>query len=109
VHQRNKIKNLGLNAYFRPEEIIVSGEEGIAKPDEGIFHLAEKRFRITPTKTWYIGDSYSNDIVGASKVGWNSIWFQTSNEKVEKNIATKTVSSMLELKYLLIDMINYGH
>ncbi|MCF3943016.1 HAD family hydrolase [Oceanobacillus alkalisoli] len=96
-HQRNKIKNLGLETYFTPEKIFVSGEEGIAKPDKGIFQLAEERFQLDKATTWYIGDSYPNDIIGAREAGWNSIWFNPRNEKREDNIATSTVSSTPEL------------
>ncbi|WP_229782733.1 HAD family hydrolase [Oceanobacillus indicireducens] len=96
-HQRKKIRNLGLEKYFSPEKIFVSGEEGIAKPDKGIFELAENRFQLNKATTWYIGDSYSNDIIGAREAGWNSIWFNPRNEKCEKNIATSTVSSTSEL------------
>ncbi|MEL3958971.1 HAD family hydrolase [Caldifermentibacillus hisashii] len=105
--QRNKINNLRLNKYFSPEQIIVSEEENIAKPDIGIFRLAESRFKLDRTKTWFIGDSYVNDIVGAANAGWNTIWFNRNykikNEKTNL-LKTKTVFSSLELKDYLFDM-----
>ena len=61
-HQRTKIKNLGLDPYFKLEQILVSGEEGIAKPDVRIFRQAEERFYFHKNNAWYIGDSYHNDI-----------------------------------------------
>ena len=106
LHQRNKIRNLNLEKYFATEEIVVSGEEGIAKPDKGIFHLAEERFQLDKATTWYIGDSYSNDIIGAREAGWNSIWFNPRIEKREDNIATSTVSSTPELFDLIKRMFD---
>ncbi len=103
-HQRNKIENLGLEQYFAPEQIIVSGEEGITKPDAGIFRLAENRFHIDKSKTWYVGDSYPNDIIGATNIGWNSIWFNPKQEMKEDNNATRTVSSTMELYELFIEL-----
>jgi putative hydrolase of the HAD superfamily len=103
-HQRNKIRNLGLELYFTPEQIIVSGEEGITKPDKGIFKLAEDRFHIDKSKTWYVGDSYPNDVIGAVNIGWNSIWFNPNLEINEENNATRTVSSTMELYELFVDL-----
>lgn len=105
-HQRRKLKNLGLDTYFKPEQIIVSGEEGVAKPDERLFLLVEERFHINKSKTWYVGDSYANDILGAKKVGWNTVWFNVHEEIIENNIATKTVYSTLEMEQILVDLID---
>ncbi|MBS4207064.1 HAD family hydrolase [Bacillus sp. FJAT-50079] len=99
AHQRNKIKNLGLDLYFTPDQIIVSGEEGIAKPNTEIFKLTESKFQFDKAYAWFIGDSYDNDIVGASKAGWHSIWL--AKQKLENhstNLSTYTVSSTTELK-----------
>jgi len=106
AHQRSKIKSLGLGPYFKHNQIIVSEEEGIVKPDRRIFELAEKRFNFDKKQAWYIGDSYQNDMIGAYNAGWNSIWFhKDSLHKDNPSILpTKTVSSTLELKTLLIDL-----
>ena len=107
ISQRNKVKNLGLSNYFTSKQIIVSEEEGIAKPDIRIFRLAESRFKLDRTKTWFIGDSYVNDIVGAANAGWNTIWFNRNDEiKNGKTnlLNTKTVFSSLELKETLFDI-----
>jgi putative hydrolase of the HAD superfamily len=107
AHQRNKIKNLGLEPYFTPNEVIISDEVGIAKPDRGIFKLAEERFHIDRNHAWYIGDSYSADMMGASNAGWNTIWFN-KNKELDLHpsyLPTKTVSSTSELKEYLFTNI----
>lgn len=105
-HQRNKVNNLGLNDYFNPEEIIVSGEEGVAKPNEQIFKLAENRFSLKKDNTWYVGDDYANDIIGASNVGWHSIWLNTESIERGENIATKIVTSTSQLKQLMHELFH---
>lgn len=73
-HQWRKIEQLQLNKWIREENIIVSGEVGLAKPQPEIFELAEIRMGLTKSKTYYIGDSFQNDIVGAKNAGWQAVW-----------------------------------
>lgn len=104
-NQRNKIKNLGLENYFRKEQVIVSGEEGVAKPDVRIFEVAEKRFPLEKKQTWFIGDSYENDIVGAHHAGWNSIWLkhERNNESMLPQITpTKTFTNTKDLQEFIV-------
>jgi len=96
-HQRNKIKNLGLEKYFQPNHIIVSGEEGVAKPNPKIYHIAEEQFALEKEKTWYVGDNYQFDMVGAKSVGWNTIWLNRNKEKVDSQAADVVVNSTLDL------------
>lgn len=72
--QWNKVKNLHLEAWIPDSRIIVSGDEGVRKPDTGIFKLAEQRFGLDRKDTWFIGDTYATDICGAINAGWKSIW-----------------------------------
>ena len=91
--QRIKVENLGLNRYFTPEEVMVSSEEEAAKPDE----------------TWYVGDSYIHDIVGASNAGWKTVWFNHNNQIADEKSGvqpTKTVTSTYELKKFLLNLID---
>ncbi|MCM3668710.1 HAD family hydrolase [Mesobacillus maritimus] len=105
-NQRKKVKNLGLSCYFKPEEILVSSEEGVAKPDRQIFEIAEQRFRLDKEQTWYIGDSYHHDIVGAASSGWKAIWLNQNNQNpIDSSYQpTKSVSTTLELKEYLMEL-----
>lgn len=75
-HQRAKTETLGMGRFISPEHIIISGEEGVVKPDIRIFRIAEKRLGLDPgtTDIWYVGDSFENDIMGAKQAGWKAIW-----------------------------------
>ena len=73
------ITNFGAEFWdgFRPtapifdlfRDIVVSGKERIAKPDERIFALAAQRFRHDPDKMFFIDDNAAN-IAAARALGW---------------------------------------
>ncbi|MBD2189980.1 HAD family hydrolase [Pseudanabaena mucicola] len=65
---------LGLKSYF--SSITISTESGAAKPDALIFEvaLAKHQLQQTPDLAWHIGDSFSEDYLGASEVGINALW-----------------------------------
>lgn len=80
--QWNKVKQLRLEEWIPRERIIVSGDEGVRKPDPEIFKLAQKRFGLDRRKTWFIGDTYATDISGAIQAGWNSIWLNRRQDEL---------------------------
>lgn len=80
--QWNKVKHLGLVEWIPRGRIIVSGDEGIRKPDPEIFNLAQKRFGLDRKEAWFIGDTYATDISGAIEAGWNSIWFNRRRDEL---------------------------
>jgi len=61
-----------LRRYF--ENIITSAGCGIRKPDERIYRLALDQFNISPEQTAMVGDTPEADILGANRMGINSIW-----------------------------------
>ena len=80
-HQKNKIKQLGLEKWIQKSNMFISSEVGIAKPDVRLFEFVQKQMNLVPSETYYIGDSFENDIVGASNAGWNTIWINRKNKK----------------------------
>ncbi len=73
--QIGKCRVLGLERWLPEDHILPSGAIGISKPDPRIFKEAESRWGLDPAHTWYVGDSYSNDISGAKAAGWHTLWF----------------------------------
>ncbi|WP_159649336.1 HAD family hydrolase [Erysipelothrix aquatica] len=73
AHQTQKIKNLNLEQWFQSHLIVISESFGVAKPNRAIFDYMHSKLPDNPT--YYIGDDYEKDIVGAHKAGWRSIWF----------------------------------
>ena len=79
--QWKKIRTLRLTELIPAGRIIVSGDVGCRKPDRAIFDLAAKRFALNPEETWYVGDTFENDIAGASLAGWKTIWLNRRNRQ----------------------------
>lgn len=73
--QRKKVEYLNLEQWFAYDRIFVSEEMGFQKPDVRAFKMIEADLRFQPEDTWYVGDTYESDIVGASRAGWHTIWF----------------------------------
>lgn len=55
------------------EPIVISGREGIEKPDPAIFRLAVERAGVAPEEAVYVGDHPRIDAAGAEAVGMASI------------------------------------
>nr|WP_296190221.1 HAD family hydrolase [uncultured Anaerobutyricum sp.] len=97
--QEAKIDALGLHRWFDDEHIFISGSIGYQKPDPMAFKYVENAFELNPEETWYIGDTYEADIIGASGAGWNTVWFNHRNKKSPKeNRAKVIVKSIAELR-----------
>ncbi len=70
VTQRNKIKALGLAAYFPPQAILISEEFGSSKPCESNYTYFMQLFGM---KSYvYIGDNPQKDFIIPNKLGWFS-------------------------------------
>ena len=99
VAQRNKIKALGLDVWFRNENIFISEEVGFLKPRLEAFQGVQKAIGIQSKQIWYIGDTYDADVVGSKTAGWNVIWFNHRKRCVDENLAditVQTTDSLLE-------------
>lgn len=59
----------------RFDEVLLSGDCGILKPDPGIYSLAEQRFDLIPENTIFIDDRDHN-VHAAIARGWNGIVFE---------------------------------
>ncbi|MCQ9300160.1 HAD family hydrolase [Staphylococcus hyicus] len=78
-HQRSKIKMLGLNHYISESHMFISAEEGMSKPDVALFQQVVNELDLNPQNTFYIGDNFENDVIGALNAGWRVIWFNRRN------------------------------
>ncbi|ARJ50588.1 HAD family hydrolase [Staphylococcus lutrae] len=73
--QRAKIKALKLDSYFPESHLFISAELGVAKPNPAIFNRVGQQLEVQPHTTYFIGDHFENDVLGALNVGWQAIWF----------------------------------
>ena len=95
--QYAKVIALDLHRWFDDDHIFISGGIGYQKPDPMAFQYIEKMFSLNPEETWYIGDTYEADVVGADGAGWHTVWFNHRNRERLENCADVTVTSIEEL------------
>ena len=69
-NQRKKIKNLKLDKFFNDDEIFISGDLSVSKPDRKIFDYVSEKLNLDPSSIVYIGDNLENDVIGAIEAGW---------------------------------------
>jgi HAD superfamily hydrolase (TIGR01662 family) len=94
-----------LRPYF--EQVIVSANVGVRKPNPRIFKLALDYFKVAPEATAMVGDTLGADVLGARNAGIASIWItrranRSDNRAHEDTIQPDAVISRLsELPPLL--------
>lgn len=96
--QREKIRVAQLEGYF--EDIIVSEEAGIAKPDRRIFLLSCSNLGVKPEEAVYVGDYYPNDIAGALSANITPIWI-CKNPDAHKDYSGIRISSLKDIMQIL--------
>ena len=74
--QYAKVDMLGLRDCF--DEIIVTGDYGIHKPDSRIFDIMRDKLGLSPEEMVYVGDNPINDIEGARGAGWKTVWMKST-------------------------------
>ena len=67
--QTCKMDHSGLRPYV--DLMVLSGVEGIQKPNPAIFRIAAARLGVHPSACLYVGDHPRNDIEGARAVGYS--------------------------------------
>lgn len=73
AEQIGKLERLGLIDAF--DDIVVSADHGINKPDARLFHIALDRLGVSPAQAVHVGDSWPADIEGAISAGIRPVWF----------------------------------
>lgn len=84
------IRNSYLFKYF--DVVCFSYEEGIKKPDEGIFNLCLKRLNLSADECFYVGDGGCCELEGAENVGMTvvqAVWYIKNIPFYSENINDK--------------------
>jgi len=93
--QRPRLFKADLVHFF--DEIIVSDEIGISKPNPEIFKLAKEKTGNLPSENiLLIGDNPKTDIEAAQKFGFKTVWFNPENKKLPENIKSELIIENLE-------------
>lgn len=81
--QHRKIKKLMLDKYV--DLVVTSEEVGHEKPHPSMFNLSLEKLKCSKDEVCMIGDSFKKDILGASRLGIQSIWLNSSGGTEEHN------------------------
>lgn len=103
ITQRNKIKALGLNAYFPADCIVISEEFGSEKPDLRNYLFFQEKFGVGDF--FYIGDNPQKDFYSPNFLHWTSICLINSGRNVHAQnfdiaadyLPQKTIKTIEEL------------
>nr|WP_255648060.1 HAD family hydrolase [Pseudalkalibacillus hwajinpoensis] len=98
VTQTAKIEALQLFQWIPRENIYISEVIGMEKPGTSIFHYVHDR----SGRYLYIGDTFEHDIKPALEAGFDAIYFNSRNEKVELPNEVPEIDTYDELKQLLV-------
>ncbi len=74
--QSRKIQLLDLEKYT--DQIIISGDIGVHKPNAEPFILMSQRLNIPPQELMYVGDNPVNDVEGSRNAGYIPVWVKTT-------------------------------
>ena len=81
------------NLNHRFEIILASLEEGIEKPDPGIFRILLDRAGLEPAQVAHVGDNPLDDFEGARAAGLTGIWLDRARQSSDGPI----IASLLDL------------
>ncbi|PEN07643.1 haloacid dehalogenase [Longimonas halophila] len=55
--------------------VIICEEVGHLKPHPAVFAHATEQARVAPGEILYVGDSYTSDVKGSARAGWQMAWY----------------------------------
>lgn len=99
--QNNRIRKSIISKYF--EDIVISEEVKVSKPNPKIFELALNNIKHTDkSKVLMVGDSLTSDVQGGINFGIDTCWLNSSKCTNTTTISpTYEISNIKELKNLL--------
>ena len=93
-----KLKNSGIYNYF--QNIIISEEIGVLKPNKKIFSHALDLCDSIPEECLMIGDDITSDVLGAKQVGIDQVFYNYNNIQIPVD-ASYIISNLKELFKIL--------
>lgn len=93
--QYKKMRCAGIDHFF--EQVILSEEVGVNKPDPRVFEFALAKAGATVENSLMIGDNYDTDIVGAMGSHIDQLFFNQSEAFVPNVAPTYEVRSLKEI------------
>lgn len=98
--QYRKLAASGLEGRF--DTVVLSEDAGANKPSESYFRYAFERTGARPERTLMIGDNPATDIVGAQRMGMDTLWFNEQGREADLSTApTYEVGVLEEIRNIL--------
>jgi len=98
--QRGKIDRAGFRRLV--DDVIVSDEVRMKKPERGIFELALQRLGVTAGEAVFVGDHPVNDVRGAAEAGMRAVWLAGfMKPAAEGPLPERSIRKLSELPGLL--------
>lgn len=89
--------------------VVVSGDEGISKPDPRLFDIALDRLGVARDEAVMFGDSWAADITGAARAGIRPVWFNpTRKPKPADPAGVEEVFSLTPLEAVMSLLLREG-
>ncbi len=82
--------------------LISSADVAVRKPSREIFSAGVSRLGLEPSDIWFVGDTWTADIQGASAAGLFPVWLSITEQSPE-GVHHSRVASWKELTRLIID------
>lgn len=75
------LHKLQLTRWIREDRIFSSQQDGPRKPHPGLFETAMTATDCTPAQGLMVGNSWKNDIIGATRCGLDAVWIHPNHMK----------------------------
>ena len=100
LHQGKKLENLQLSKWFDEDKMFISDVIGFTKPNVKAFQIVQEKMNLNPEETWFVGDTFEVDVVGAKNAGWHVIWFNHRKRPmpegdIRPDIEVRTVEKLM--------------
>ena len=97
--QHGKIDHVQISDFF--DEIVVTGDVGIHKPDKRIFEYALNKLDVKAEEAIMVGDVYASDILGAINAGMKTAWILEDSERPNDSYDGYRIRKLSELLDIL--------
>ena len=99
---RHILKRDGIHDHF--EHVVISDEHGYRKPHQKIFTDAIQKLALPVEQVLFVGDSWNDDVIGASEAGIDVAWVNPQNKPhhTSDHQPTIEIRSILDLREYLL-------
>lgn len=85
-HQQMKINQLKVDQWIPSTHQYISGALPYQKPDRRVFDFVIDDLSLDRSSTYYVGDAYINDVLGAKSADLSVVWFNHRYREPEGDI-----------------------